>query len=64
VLLKAAIPALSADQMTTLQALTPERWAGVRTEAARVLDTVERTELKDTQVPLVRTTWPGGWRAT
>ena len=54
VLLKAAIPALSADQMTTLQALTPERWAGVRTEAARVLDTVERTELKDTQVPLVR----------
>ena len=54
ILLQAAIPALATDQVATLQVLTPERWAAVRAEAARVLDTVERTELKDTQVPLVR----------
>ncbi|HEY5436343.1 MAG TPA: HDIG domain-containing metalloprotein [Candidatus Limnocylindrales bacterium] len=54
ILLGAALPVLPADRAATLQALTPERWTAVRTEAARVLDTVERTELKDTQVPLVR----------
>jgi putative nucleotidyltransferase with HDIG domain len=59
ILLGAALPALTAEQAATLQAITPERWMATRTEAARVLDTLERTELKDTQVPLVRDNLPG-----
>jgi len=59
ILLGAALPALTAEQTATLQAITPERWMATRTEAARVLDTLERTELKDTQVPLVRDNLPG-----
>lgn len=58
-LLAVAIPVLTADQIATLQGLTPERWAATRTEAARVLDTLQRTELKETQVPLVRDNLPG-----
>ena len=50
----AAALSLPAEQLATLQALVPERWTAVRTEAARVLDTLERTELKETQVALVR----------
>ena len=53
-ILKAALSTLSSERTATLQGLTPARWKAVRTEAARVLDTVERTELKDVQVPLVR----------
>ncbi len=37
-----------------LLALDAERWAAVRSEAARVLDTVERSELRDTEVAPVR----------
>jgi membrane-associated HD superfamily phosphohydrolase len=33
--------------------MAPERWTVVRTEAGRVLDTILRTELKETQVPVV-----------
>ena len=33
---------------------TPERWAAVRAESARVLDTVERSELRDTEVASIR----------
>ena len=54
ILLAAAAPSLSAEQMTTLGGLTSERWITTRTEAARVLDTLERTELKETQVAMVR----------
>ena len=53
-LLEQAIPGLSSEQRATLVALTADRWTAIRTEAARVLDTLERTELRDTQVPLVR----------
>jgi putative nucleotidyltransferase with HDIG domain len=59
ILLAAALPALTAEQTANLQALTPERWSAVRSEAARVLDTLERTELKDTQVAVVRENLPG-----
>jgi len=59
ILLGTALPALTAEQTATLQAITPERWMATRTEAARVLDTLERTELKDTQVPMVRDNLPG-----
>ena len=48
-LLDAVLPGLSADARTVLQTLAPERWAPLRTEAARVLDVTERTELRDTE---------------
>ena len=53
-LLSQAIPDLSTEENTTLVTMTPERWTAVRAEAARVLDTLERTELKETQVATVR----------
>lgn len=45
---------LSEAARLTLQKLTPERWAAVRDEAGRVLDSVERSELRDTEVAAVR----------
>jgi putative nucleotidyltransferase with HDIG domain len=53
-LLKAVLPGLSAEARTTLLSLTAERWKAVRDEGARVLDQVERTELRDTDVPAIR----------
>jgi putative nucleotidyltransferase with HDIG domain len=53
-LIDAFLPKLSAETRTVLQTLAPERWTAVRTEAARVLDVTERTELKDTQVAVTR----------
>jgi cyclic-di-AMP phosphodiesterase PgpH len=43
--------ALSDTDRETLAALTPERWTALRTEASRVLETTERTELRETEVP-------------
>ena len=45
---------LPSDDRETLKGLTPERWTAVRAEAARVLDTAERAELKDTEVSTIR----------
>ena len=45
------LPASSADFVRTLEA---SRWLPIRTEAARVLDTTERTELRDTEVAIVQ----------
>ncbi len=54
-LLETAIDDLDTARRRTLVSLTPERWKAVRDEAARVLDQVERAELKDTgQVADVR----------
>ncbi|HKB28159.1 MAG TPA: hypothetical protein VKC59_03965, partial [Candidatus Limnocylindrales bacterium] len=53
-LLDAFLPKLSAETRTVLQTLAPERWPAVRTEAARVLDVTERTELKDSEVAVTR----------
>jgi putative nucleotidyltransferase with HDIG domain len=54
-LLESAIPDLGKADRATLVDLTSERWQAVRDEAARVLDQVERAELKDTgQVADVR----------
>jgi putative nucleotidyltransferase with HDIG domain len=53
-LLATAIDGLSEQAMTTLVGLEPARWQAVRTEAARVLDMVVRTELRDTDVAAVR----------
>jgi membrane-associated HD superfamily phosphohydrolase len=53
--LETVLPDLSESARTTLMELEPDRWAPVRTEAARVLDVTLRAELKDTEVADVRT---------
>src|SRR5204863_2699272 len=49
-LLKSVLPNLAADTRATLVGLSPERWRAVRADAARLLDEVERTELRDTEI--------------
>jgi hypothetical protein len=49
-LLAETIPSLSESARTTLQALTAERWAVVREQAATTLDRLERGELKDSDL--------------
>ncbi len=49
-LLEGAVSDLSDGARETLKGLDPSGWAAVRTEAARVLDAIERTELRDTEV--------------
>jgi putative nucleotidyltransferase with HDIG domain len=53
-LLEQALPELSSDERATLVGLTMDRWKAVRDEAARVLDNIERRELKDTEVAAMR----------
>jgi putative nucleotidyltransferase with HDIG domain len=50
----AFLPKVSTDAQTVLQTLKPDRWPAVRTEAARVLDVTERTELRDDAVAVAR----------
>ena len=45
---------LSTSAAKFLPTLEPSRWVSIRTEAARVLDSTERTELRDTEVALVQ----------
>jgi hypothetical protein len=45
---------LSATAADNLRALEASRWLPIRTEAARVLDNTERTELRDTEVATAR----------
>jgi putative nucleotidyltransferase with HDIG domain len=58
-LLDTAIPGLSETAKATLLAMDAPRWAAVRTEAARVLDATLRTELRDTDVAVTRSTIDG-----
>jgi cyclic-di-AMP phosphodiesterase PgpH len=53
-LLDTAVPSISPEARTILLALDPDRWAPLRTEAARVLDVTERSELRDTEAAVVR----------
>lgn len=53
-ILKDTLPGLGSGQRATLLALTAARWTAVRTEAARVLDTYERAELRDSEVAAIR----------
>ncbi|HET7027222.1 MAG TPA: HDIG domain-containing protein [Candidatus Limnocylindrales bacterium] len=53
-LLEAAIPGLDKDDAATLLSLGADRWKTIKDEAARVLDLVERAELKDSEVAQVR----------
>src|SRR3954452_13184054 len=46
--------ALSEDVRKTLVGLDADRWKAVRAEASRVLDTAERSELRDTLVSTMR----------
>jgi hypothetical protein len=48
------LPDLTADLRAILVALTPARWTAVRAEAVRVLDSLERAELRDSQVAVIR----------
>jgi cyclic-di-AMP phosphodiesterase PgpH len=54
-LIEAFAPKLPVDAQTVLERLKSDRWIPVRTEAARVLDVTERTELRDDAVALART---------
>src|SRR5512141_154914 len=49
-ILNEALPDLSDEGRVDLLALDAKRWTAVRTEAARILDVTERTELRDTQL--------------
>ncbi len=53
--LETVLPDLSDGARTILQDLKSERWAAVRTEAARVLDVTERNELRDTETAEAKT---------
>ncbi|MEK6721026.1 MAG: HDIG domain-containing metalloprotein [Chloroflexota bacterium] len=53
-LIDSALPGLSDEARASLRGLEPSRWPVVRTEARRVLDATERTELRDTAVAETR----------
>src|SRR5215213_5659508 len=53
-ILDEALPDLSASARAVLGTLDAQRWEAVRTEAARVLDVTERTELRDDKVAVMR----------
>jgi putative nucleotidyltransferase with HDIG domain len=53
-ILDGVLPGLTDDARTVLQTMAPERWAPLKTEAARVLDVTERNELRDTEVAQAR----------
>jgi putative nucleotidyltransferase with HDIG domain len=53
-ILERAIGDLSESAGATLQTLEISRWPTVRAEAVRVLDSIERTELRDTEVAVAR----------
>ncbi len=58
-LLETAVPDLGDEGKATLGGLEPGRWAIVRTESARVLDSLLRTQLLDTEVAETRTRLAG-----
>lgn len=45
-----ALPDLPPDALSTLQGLTPAEWTSMRSEMARVLETAQRAEVRDTQL--------------
>lgn len=54
ILLESALPGLGDDARAALLAMEPDRWGPLRTEAARVLDVVERGPLRDSEVAQAR----------
>ncbi len=53
-ILASALGTMSTADRNTLMGLTSERWTAVRTEAARVLTSLETAELRDSQLPLIQ----------
>jgi putative nucleotidyltransferase with HDIG domain len=49
-----ALPELSPGALATLQAMTPVQWTSLRTEIARVLETAQRAEVRDTNLEEAR----------
>ncbi len=58
-ILKDVVPALGSAVRATLVGLDASRWTAVRAEASRVLDDLERSELRDTQVAAIKQTVAG-----
>jgi cyclic-di-AMP phosphodiesterase PgpH len=58
-LLETAVSDLGDEERATLVGLVPGRWAIVRTESSRVLDSLLRTQLRDTEVAETRTRLAG-----
>jgi len=58
-LLQTVIPELSDASRSVLVGVLLERWAAIRDEAGRVLDSLLRSELRDTQVADVRASLAG-----
>ena len=56
--LSQSLPSLSAVATETLQALTPVQWTALRAEMARVLESAERDEVRDTDVQDARDALP------
>jgi cyclic-di-AMP phosphodiesterase PgpH len=52
--LEQLLPGLSEGSRATLVGLDPARWPALRADAERVLDSVERQELRDNQIELAR----------
>jgi len=52
--LAAALPDLTPNALETLGSLTPSEWTSLRSEMARVLETAQRAEVRDTQLPEAR----------
>jgi putative nucleotidyltransferase with HDIG domain len=52
--LEQVLPELSAEARATLLALEPARWETAKAEAMRVLEAVERTEIRDSRLAEVR----------
>lgn len=52
--LAAALPDLAPSALETLGSLTPSEWTSLRSEMARVLETAQRAEVRDTQLPEAR----------
>jgi putative nucleotidyltransferase with HDIG domain len=52
--LAVALPDLSPGALATLQGMTPVQWTSLRTQMARVLETAQRAEVRDTNLEEAR----------
>ena len=52
--LESVLPGLTDEARATLLKLSPSSWTALRAEAARVLDSIQRTEIREADLPTVR----------
>jgi putative nucleotidyltransferase with HDIG domain len=57
--LETALPGLTDESRANLLALPLARWPTIRSQAAAILDQLESTELRDTQIAILRDRLPG-----